>query len=116
MARRTAWWARDWALGLSFDLRAGLPYTVYAGYDRNKNGDPVSDRPVGVGRNSETLPTQLSLDLRVARTFRFRSAVTVELILVCTNLTNYQNVLQIQSVQGQPGFAQAQPAAGDCQA
>jgi hypothetical protein len=97
----TAWWARDWAVGLSFNLTAGLPYTVYAGYDRNKNGDPVSDRPAGVGRNSETLPTQLSLDLRVARTFRLGSGLTAELILVCTNLTNHDNVLQIQSVDPQ---------------
>jgi hypothetical protein len=103
VGKQTAWWARDWAVGLSFDLRAGLPYTVYAGYDRNRNGDPTSDRPPGVGRNSETLPTQLSLDLRVSRTFRLGSDLTAELILVCTNLTNHENVLQIQSVQGPPG-------------
>ncbi len=104
VGRQTEWWARDWAVGLSFDLRAGLPYTVYAGYDRNRNGDPISDRPLGVGRNSETLSTQLSLDLRVARTIRLGSGLSAEIIAVCTNLTNHENVLQIQSVQGPPGF------------
>jgi hypothetical protein len=106
VGRQAAWWARDWAVGLSFDLRAGLPYTVYAGYDRNRNGDPASDRPAGVGRNSETLPTQLSLDLRVARTFRFGSALTAELVLVCTNLTNHENVRQVQSVQSLSTYGQ----------
>jgi hypothetical protein len=106
VGRQTTWWARDWTVGLSFDLKAGLPYTVYAGFDRNRNGDPVSDRPAGVGRNSETLPTQFSLDLRVARTFRFTSAVTAELIAVCTNLTNHDNVLQVQSVQNLSSFGQ----------
>ncbi len=106
VGKQTEWWARDCAVGLSFDLRAGLPYTVYAGYDRNLNGEPTSDRPAGVGRNSETLPTQLSLDLRLSRTIRFGGDLTAEIVAVCTNLTNHENVLQIQSVQGPPASPQ----------
>ncbi|KAA0255618.1 MAG: TonB-dependent receptor [Acidobacteria bacterium] len=106
VGRTAAWWVRDWAVGLSFDLKAGLPYTVYAGYDRNRNGDPASDRPPGVGRNSETLPTQLTLDLRVARTVRLGGTLTAELVVVCTNLTDHRNVREVQSVQNLPSFGQ----------
>ncbi|KAA0254123.1 MAG: TonB-dependent receptor [Acidobacteria bacterium] len=106
VGRGGSWLTRDWTLAGIVAWSSGLPYNVTAGYDRNQNGDPVSDRPEGVGRNSETLPDQFTLDLRLSRTVFFAADVGVELIGVCTNVTNRENVLAVQSVANQPNFGQ----------
>jgi hypothetical protein len=79
---------------------------VTAGFDRNANGDPVSDRPVGVGRNSGDLGSQFTLDLRISRQIYLIDTFGVELVAVCTNLTNHENVVQRNGVAfASPGVA-----------
>jgi outer membrane receptor for ferrienterochelin and colicin len=96
-SRSGAWWKRDWTVAVIADYASGLPYNELAGFDRNQNGDPFSDRPEGVGRNRRTLPDSLNVDLRLARRFRFvRGAV--EAIVEVFNLFDRKNVLEVNNV------------------
>ncbi|HEV8267220.1 MAG TPA: TonB-dependent receptor, partial [Thermoanaerobaculia bacterium] len=81
------------------DWRNGLHYNVLAGYDRNLNGDPLSDRPAGVRRNTGQLGSYFSLDLRASVSIPLGPDPMLELIAVCTNVTNNDNVLQRNNVQ-----------------
>lgn len=97
---------RDWTFAAIVDWRNGIHYNITAGYDRNRNGDPLSDRPPGYRRNAGSLGSQFSLDLRLSRTITFAKDVGIELIAVCTNVTNTQNVLQRNAVlELAPGVA-----------
>ncbi|MCK6683654.1 MAG: TonB-dependent receptor [Thermoanaerobaculia bacterium] len=95
---------RDWTIALILDWKKDLPYNILAGYDRNQNGDPLSDRPAGVGRNSGTLPDQFTLDLRISKMISFSEKAGIELVAVCTNITDHENVLSVQNVENQPNF------------
>ena len=71
---------------------------MFAGYDRNGNGDPVSDRPEGVSRNSGQLPNSFNVDLRIARTIPV-GPVALEATFEVFNLLNRENVLQVNDVR-----------------
>ncbi len=92
------WWKRDWTFATIADYEAGLPFNELAGFDRNGNGDPTSDRPAGVGRNRGTLPTRFNVDLRIARQVRIRG-VSLEGIVEFFNLFNRENVLEVNEVR-----------------
>lgn len=93
---RVSAWTRDWTLGWIATWASGRPYTRLAGYDRNYDGDGTSDRPEGVGRNAETLPSSSRVDLRAGRAFRLgegRLEATVEVF----NVFNKGSVLEVQN-------------------
>jgi hypothetical protein len=98
VGRAGAWWARDWTVALIADFMAGLPYNELAGFDRNQNGDPLSDRPAGVGRNSRSLPAFFDVELRIARQIHVRRAA-IEGIVEVFNLFNRKNVLEVNNVR-----------------
>ncbi|MDQ5873163.1 MAG: TonB-dependent receptor, partial [Acidobacteriota bacterium] len=100
------WWARDWTLAVIADYAAGRPFNVLAGTDRNRNGDPLSDRPVGVGRNSGELPDYFIVDARVARRIPI-GPVGLEAIFEVFNLFNRENVLEVNNVIISPDFERA---------
>jgi outer membrane receptor for ferrienterochelin and colicin len=56
-----------WGLRAGLNMRAlsGRPYTLTTGFDDNADG-VVNDRPDGFGRNTERLPWQQSVDLRLS--------------------------------------------------
>jgi outer membrane receptor protein involved in Fe transport len=98
VGRAGAWWERDWTVAMIADLVAGLPYNELAGFDRNGNGDPLSDRPALVARNSRSLPALFNVDLRIARQVRVRRAA-IEGIVEVFNLFNRKNVLEVNNVR-----------------
>ena len=60
--------------GLNAQASSGLPYTVTTGSD--DNGDTVfNDRPAGVGRNSVRGDAQVTVNLRLNRSFSFGGPV-----------------------------------------
>jgi hypothetical protein len=61
-SKETAWIART--------LESGRFYNVFAGSDVNGDGNPTSDRPGTLGRNTLESPGFATVDLRVARTLR----------------------------------------------
>lgn len=98
VGRSLPWYARDWTIATIVDFVAGRPFNITAGFDRNGNGDPVSDRPEGVARNSGRLPNVFNVDVRLARTLPV-GAVALEATLDVFNLFNRENVLEVNSVR-----------------
>jgi outer membrane receptor for Fe3+-dicitrate len=96
---------------------SGRPYTILAGADLNGDGnggafppdrarrDPLREA-TAVGRNSGTLPSQFTLDLRISRTFGTRR--TVDAMLEIFNVTNRTTFTDIQNIFG-PGAYPGQP-------
>ncbi len=93
-----AWWARDWTLAAIADYIDGRPFNILAGFDRNSNGDPLSDRPEGVSRNSGRLGKFFNVDLRIARRIPIGKAA-LEGIFEVFNLFNRENVLEVNNVR-----------------
>ncbi len=89
---------RDWTFSGILHWASGRPYTQLLGYDANYDGDGTSDRPPGIGRNSETTPSTATVDLRASRIFLFNGS-RLELILDAFNFFNHSNLLQVQNVQ-----------------
>ena len=98
VGRPGPWWKRDWIFAVIADYLVGLPYNELAGFDRNENGDSLSDRPAGVARNSRSLPDFFNIDLRIARQVRF-GRMAVEGIVEVFNLINRRNVLEVKNVR-----------------
>lgn len=105
---------RNWTLSFIGRFASGRPYTVLTGRDNDYgtlggrdfgNGDggaPPSDRPVGVGRNSETLPSNSNVDMRLGRKFPFGKKAGVEFTLDVFNVFNHYSQTAIQNVQSAP--------------
>jgi hypothetical protein len=98
VGRRLPWYARDWTVATITTFEAGRPFNVLAGFDRNRNGDPATDRPEGVSRNSGVLPTYFNVDLRIARTIPV-GPMALEATMDVFNLLNRKNVLDVNAVR-----------------
>jgi hypothetical protein len=79
---------------------SGRPFNVFAGTDYNKDGNPLSDRPGDLGRNSFKGPALLSVDLSARRTFVIRPAIRLQLGVDVFNLLNHTNVKDLNLVWG----------------
>lgn len=103
---------RNWTLSFIGRFESGRPYTILTGVDDDYgnglgNGDggaSASDRPVGVGRNSETLPSNSNMDMRLARKFPIGKKGGVELMLDVFNVFNHYSQTNIQNVIAAPGY------------
>jgi hypothetical protein len=98
-----------WTFSMIGKLFSGRPWNIAAGADLNNNGDGgAGDRPAGVGRNSEYLPSSHNIDLRVSKSFALKGKQKLELMVDVFNATNHytvsrvQNVAAITSTFGQP--------------
>ena len=80
-----------------FEYGSGQPWTHRLGYDFNGDGKN-SDRPLGVGRNTEDGPSFQQLSLRLTKGFNV-AGQRIEAIAEAFNLTNHKN-FDVQSVQG----------------
>jgi hypothetical protein len=80
-----------------FEYGSGQPWTHRLGYDFNGDGKN-SDRPAGVGRNTEDGPKFMSLALRLTKAFTI-AGNQLEVIAEGFNLTNHKNY-DVQSVIG----------------
>jgi hypothetical protein len=69
--------------------RSALPYTITAGFDRNRD-TYFTDRPPGVGRNSARGDDFWQADARLSRELRVGSR-RVEILAEAFNLTNHRN-------------------------
>jgi hypothetical protein len=78
----------------------GRRFNVFAGLDANGDGNPLSDRPGNLGRNTLKGPNFVTLDLRVARQVRLNERVSAEFIGDFFNLFNRVNVTDLNTVYG----------------
>jgi TonB dependent receptor len=80
--------------------QSGRRFNIFAGADANLDGNPLSDRPGDLGRNTLEGPGFASFDLRVAREFRFNERVTAEFSGDFFNLFNRVNITDLNTVFG----------------
>jgi outer membrane receptor protein involved in Fe transport len=90
-------------------LESGRPFTIYAGGDFNLDGNPNSDRPGLIGRNSYEGPGYASVDVRISREFPVASRARLELLLDVFNLFNRVNVKDINTVWGSIDYPNSPP-------
>jgi hypothetical protein len=81
--------------------QSGRRFNIFAGSDANGDGNPLSDRPDKLGRNTLEGPGFASLDLRVAREIRFNERVSAEFSGDFFNLSNRVNITDLNTVYGQ---------------
>jgi outer membrane receptor protein involved in Fe transport len=89
----------------------GRPWTVLTGTDDYGDG-LYNTRPEGVGRNSETMPSYVDVDLRWGHDFRLTDSKEDEsphlgFSAGAFNLLNHPNVSGIDSVETSPTFGEA---------
>ena len=98
-------------LSAILNVGSGRPYNILAGADLNGDGNGggvppdraravLSDPATSVGRNSGTLPSQATLDVRITRLFRSRGTLTLQPMFEAFNLFNRANFTAVQNVFG----------------
>ena len=80
--------------------QSGRRFNIFAGSDANGDGNPLSDRPDKLGRNTLEGPGFASFDMRVAREFRLNERVTAEFSGDFFNLFNRTNITDLNTVFG----------------
>jgi carboxypeptidase family protein len=99
---------------------SGRPYNILAGADLNGDGNggtfppdrarqTPSDPASSIHRNSGTLPTQATVDLRVSRRFQLGGRLSIDGIFEVFNLFNRTNFTEINNIFG-TGAYPANPA------
>ena len=91
---------RDFKFSSLISLESGRRFNVFAGSDANGDGNPNSDRPGLLGRNTIRGPRYASVDLRVAREIPFREHVKGEFSLDFFNLFNRVNIKDLNTLYG----------------
>jgi hypothetical protein len=83
--------------GIALQFASGIPVNVRS--NRELNNDATgSDRPVGVSRNSLSLPARKNVDLRYSRKIPVRGAVELQLTAEVKNLFNTVQWAGVNSV------------------
>jgi hypothetical protein len=80
------------------------PFTLFAGFDANNDGNPVTDRVGEAARNTYFGDSLSSVDLRLSRTLRFSERLQLVLSVDAFNALNRANVDEVFSVYGAPDF------------
>jgi outer membrane receptor protein involved in Fe transport len=81
-------------------LESGRHYNVFVGSDVNADGNPNTDRPSFIGRNSYEGPGYASVDVRLAREFALNSRARLEASIDLFNLFNRVNIKDVNTVWG----------------
>jgi hypothetical protein len=88
-------------------VQSGRFNTVFAGSDANGDGNPNSDRPGYLGRNTMQGPGTESVDLRLSRVFRLGEQLRMTFSADAFNLLNHMNVTEIGTLWGNPSLSVA---------
>lgn len=87
----------NWSLSAILTAQSGQPYSARVGVvDLNHDGNAQNDLAPGTVRNAYTLPAQITLDSRIARSFNF-GGIRLTLIAEAFNLLNRVNVNQVNT-------------------
>jgi hypothetical protein len=91
---------RDFKFSSLLSAQSGRRYNVFAGSDANGDGNPLSDRPGILGRNTLEGPGFATFDMRVAREVRLGERVSAEFSFDLFNLFNRTNITDLNTVFG----------------
>ena len=86
-------------------LQSGRFNTVFAGSDVNGDGNPNSDRPGALGRNTMQGPGTQNIDIRLSRAFRLGERANLVFSGDAFNLFNHMNVTEIGTLWGSPSLS-----------
>ncbi len=81
-------------VGIIATANSGETFNIVSTSDINGDGATLSDRPVGIKRNSGTTPPQFNVDLRYSRFFNFTERYKMEVF------SEFQNFFNINSIVG----------------
>jgi hypothetical protein len=98
-------WLRDFKLSSLVAVESGRPFTVFTGFDANNDGNPLSDRPGTLGRNTLIGPGFASFDARVARPIRLTERWNSEFSVDFFNLFNRVNIRNLNTFYGSPSLS-----------
>ena len=90
----------DFKFSTLVSVESGRPFNVFTGADSNGDGNPNSDRPGRLGRNTLLGPGYASVDFRVARQVKFNERLSSEFSLDFFNLFNRVNIRDLNTVYG----------------
>ena len=101
--------------GLAIQMASGIPVNLRSNLELNNDGT-ASDRPLGVARNSLTLPSRKNFDFRYSRKIRIQGSMAAEVIAEVKNIFNTVQVSGVTATvttnaQGVPTVAL--PTSGD---
>jgi TonB dependent receptor len=96
---------RDFRFSSLVAIESGRPYTVFTGFDANRDGNPFSDRPGTLGRNTLMGPGFASVDARVARPIKFTERLISEFNVDFFNLFNRVNIRNLNTFYGNSNLA-----------
>jgi outer membrane receptor protein involved in Fe transport len=91
---------RNFKFSSLLTAQSGRQFNIFAGADANLDGNPLSDRPDVLGRNTLKGPGFATLDMRVAREVRFNDRISAEFSADFFNLLNRINVTDLNTVYG----------------
>jgi outer membrane receptor protein involved in Fe transport len=90
----------DFKFSTLWTAQSGRRFNVFVGSDANGDGNPLSDRPGNLSRNTLEGPAFVSFDLRVARPIPINERVNAEFSGDFFNLFNRVNVTDLNTVYG----------------
>jgi hypothetical protein len=88
----------DFRFSTLLNAQSGGFYNIFAGQDFNDDGNPLSDRPGALPRNTLKGPGMVSWDMRVARTAHWREHLSGEFTFDLFNVTNRVNISNLNTV------------------
>jgi hypothetical protein len=104
-------WLREFKFSSMVVVESGRPFTVFTGFDANNDGNPLSDRPGVLGRNTMIGPNFATFDARVARPIKLTERLNSELNLDFFNLFNRVNIRNLTTFYGSSDLSRP-PVAG----
>ena len=84
--------------GIIAAANSGETFNIVSATDINGDGATISDRPIGIKRNSGTTPPQFNVDLRYSRFLNFTERYKLELFAEFQNLFNINSIVQFNNV------------------
>ncbi len=85
-------------VGIIATANTGETFNIVSTSDINGDGSTISDRPVGIKRNSGKTPPQFNVDLRYSRFFNFTERYKMEVFGEFQNLFNINSIIQFNNV------------------
>ncbi len=82
--------------GLAIQMASGIPVNLRSNRELNNDGT-ASDRPLGVSRNSLTLPSRKNVDFRYSRKIRLHGNMAAEIIGEVKNIFNTEQVSSVNA-------------------
>jgi hypothetical protein len=88
-----------WQLSAILTAQSGQPYSGLVSFDLNNDGNALSDRTPGLGRNTFYLPATFSFDPRVTRTVQLTEKAQIQFAWEAFNVLNHANITGVFTTQ-----------------